>query len=63
MARMAQDLEAAMRVLGGPDPPDSVACTWQLTPPRHTRLGDFRIGYLLEDPTLPVSSETRATRS
>ena len=59
MARTAQDLEAAMRVLGGPDPPDSVAYTWRLTPPRHKRLRDFRIGYLLEDSTLPVSSEIK----
>lgn len=59
MARTAQDLEAAMRVLGGPDPPDSVAYTWRLAPPRHKRLRDFRIGYLLEDSTLPVSSEIK----
>ncbi len=59
MARTAQDLEAAMRVLGGSDSPDSVAYTWRLTPPRHTRLRDFRIGYVLEDSTLPVSSEIK----
>jgi len=59
MARTAQDLEAAMRVLGGPDPPDSVAYTWRLRPPRHTLLRDFRIGYVLEDSTLPVSSEIK----
>ena len=59
MARTAQDLEAAMRVMGGPDPPDSVAYSWRLAPPRHKRLCDFRIGYLLEDSTLPVSSEVK----
>ena len=56
MARTAEDLEAAMRVLGGPDAPDSLAYTWRLAPPRHKRLRDFRIGYVLEDSTLPVSS-------
>jgi amidase len=59
MARTAQDLEAAMRVLGGPDPPDSVAYTWRLTAPRHEGLRDFRIGYVLEDSTMRVSSEIK----
>jgi amidase len=59
MARTAQDLEAAMRVLGGPDAPDSVAYTWRLTPPRHERVRDFRIGYVLEDSTMRVSSEIK----
>jgi amidase len=57
MARTAEDLEAAMRVLGGPEPPDSVAYSWQMPAPRHERLRDFRIGYVLEDPRMPVSSE------
>ncbi len=59
MARTAQDLEAAMRVLGGPDAPDAVAYTWRLIPPRHERLRDFRIGYVFEDSTMRVSSEIK----
>ncbi len=59
MARSADDLEAAMRVLGGPEAPDSIAYTWRLPPPRHERLRDFRIGYVLEDPMTPVSSEVK----
>jgi amidase len=59
MARTAEDLEAAMRVLGGPEPPDSVAYSWQMPAPRHERLRDFRIGYVLEDPRMPVSSEIK----
>ena len=46
MARTAQDLESAMRVLGGPDAPDSAAYAWRLPAPRHKRLRDYRIGYL-----------------
>lgn len=59
MARTAEDLEAAMRVLGGPEAPDSVAYTWRLPAPRHNQLRGFRIGYILEDPTMRVSSEIK----
>lgn len=59
MARTARDLEVALRLLGGVDAPDSLAYTWRLAPPRHQRLRDFRIGYVLEDSKLPVSSEIR----
>jgi amidase len=57
MARTAADLEAALRVLAGPEPPDSVAYAWRLPPPRHQQLRGFRIGYVLEDPMVHVSSE------
>src|SRR5215471_14648193 len=53
LARTAEDLEAAMRVLGGPEAPESVAYSWRLPAPRRERLGDFRIGYVLEDPAMP----------
>jgi amidase len=59
MARTAEDLEAALRVLAGPEPPDSVAYSWHLPAPRHDQLRGFRIGYLLEDPVAPVSSEVK----
>lgn len=59
MARTAEDLEAAMSVLGGPDSPDSVAYNWRLPPPRHDRLPDFRIGYILEDAPMRVSSDIK----
>jgi len=59
MARSAEDLEAALRVLGGTEPPDSVAYSWRLPAPRHERLNGFRIGYMLEDPFSPVSSEIK----
>jgi amidase len=59
MARTAEDLDSAMRVLGGPEPPDSLAYSWQMPAPRHERLRDFRIGYALEDPLMKVSSEVK----
>jgi amidase len=60
MARSAEDLEAGLRILAGPEPPDSKAFQWTLPPPRHLNLRDYRIGYLLEDPAVPVSSETKS---
>ncbi len=59
LARTAQDLETSMRILGGPDAPDSIAYNWRLPPPRHERLEAFRIGYILEDPVMRVSSEIK----
>ena len=59
MARTAGDLEAALRILAGPDTPDSIAYSWRLPPPRLRRLRGFRIGYVLEDPLVKVSSEIR----
>jgi amidase len=46
-----------MRVLGGPVGDQASAWTWHMPPPRHKRLSDFRIGYMLEDTTAPVSAE------
>jgi amidase len=59
LTRTAEDLEAVLRVLGGPDEPESISLTWRLPAPRHQRLRDFRIGYVLEDSTTPVSSEIK----
>ena len=60
MARSAQDLDAGLRILAGPEPPDSKAFQWTLPEPRHQRLRDFRIGYVLEDPAVPLSTETKS---
>src|SRR5262249_15039621 len=57
--RTAEDLEAALRVIGGPEAPDSIAYSWRLPAPRHERLREFRIGYILDDPMMPVSSEIK----
>lgn len=59
LARTAEDLEAALRIIAGPERPDSLAYSWKLPPPRHTNLREFRIGYVLDDPLMPVSSEVK----
>jgi amidase len=59
MARSAKDLEMALKVLGGPEAPDSFAYSWKLPAPRRERLRGLRIGYVLEDPASRVSSEIK----
>jgi amidase len=59
MARSAEDLEAAMKILGGPGPEDAVAYRWSLPPARRERFSDYRLGYVLDDPLCPVSSDVR----
>jgi len=60
MARSAEDLEAGLRVLAGPEFPDSKAFEWTLPQARRQSLGDHRVGYVLEDTAVPVSAETKS---
>jgi amidase len=60
MARTAEDLEAGLHFLAGPEPPFNKAWRFALPEPRHQSLREFRIGYVLEDPAVPVSAETKA---
>jgi len=57
LARSAADLLAALEVLGGPDGDEARAWRWSLPPARGARLADYRIGYVLDDPHAPVSSD------
>ena len=57
LARSAADLLAALQVLGGPDGDEARAWRWSLPPARGARLADYRIGYVLDDPRAPVSSD------
>ena len=59
MARSADDLDAALRVLAGCEAPEAKAMHWRLPKARHERLRDFRIGFVLEDDAVPVSAETK----
>jgi amidase len=60
LARSARDLELALEVLGGPLSDDARAWTCRLPPPRHTRLEDFRVGYMFGEKRAPLSSEITA---
>jgi amidase len=60
LARDARDLAVALDVLAGPNGQDARAWSWQMPAPRHTRLKDFRVGYVVEDPIAPIASDVRA---
>jgi amidase len=59
LARSAADLKLALEIGGGPVEPASVAYRWQLPPARGNVLRDYRIGYVVDDPFCPVSSDLR----
>ncbi|TQR82609.1 amidase [Mycobacterium hodleri] len=61
MARTARDLALLLDVMAGPDPLTlGVAHTVTLPPPRHERLGDFRVLVLEEHPYMDTGAAVRA---
>jgi amidase len=62
-ARSAGDLRAALRLIAGPEVPAAAAFSWTLPSPRHDRLSDFRVGVVLDDERVPVSSQVWAPLS
>ncbi|AXK32749.1 amidase [Streptomyces armeniacus] len=60
LTRTADDLDLALDVLVAPRPGDQAAWRLDLPGPRHTTLGDYRVGVWADDPHCPVSAETRA---
>src|SRR5437016_7243940 len=56
MARHAEDLELAMRVLAGPDGPQQAAWAVALPPPRQRRLGDFRVAVWTQSPLCEIDA-------
>jgi amidase len=54
MARYAEDLDLAMRVLVGPDVLQQAAWRIELPPPRHRRLGDFRVAVWRHSPLCEI---------
>ncbi|MDQ2671694.1 MAG: amidase family protein, partial [Actinomycetota bacterium] len=63
LARSPGDLRTALSVTGGPENQAAKAYSWALLPPRHTRLEDFRVGFVLDHEEAPVSSEVAAPLS
>ena len=60
MARSAADLRAALEAIGGPEGDEAKAYRWTMPAPRRTRLREFRVGCVLDDPVCPVGSDVRA---
>lgn len=59
MSRSAEDLMAALHILGGPEGYDRKAWAWTLPAPRRRALRDFRIGYVIDSPMASPTSEVR----
>jgi len=60
MARTAEDLLAALKIVAGPVGWDAKAWKWELPPPRAKSLKEFRIGYVIDDPLAPPTEEVTA---
>ena len=63
LGRSPHDLRTALSVTAGPEDQAAKAYSWALSPPRHTRLEDFRVGVVLDHEQAPVSSEVSALLS
>ena len=63
LGRSPHDLGMALSVTAGPENQAAKAYSWVLSPPRHTRLEDFRVGVVLDHEHAPVSSEVTALLS
>jgi amidase len=63
LSRSARDLRTALSVTSGPENPAAKAYSWALSAPRHTRLEDFHVGFVLDHQHAPVSSEVTALLS
>jgi len=59
LARSAEDLLLELEVVAGPDAAKAVAYRWSLPAPRQTKLGEYRIGYVIDDPFCPVDSAAK----
>ena len=60
MARSPEDLRVALESIGGPAGVEAKAYRWSLPAPRKTKLRNFRIGCVLDDPVCPVGSDVRS---
>lgn len=56
LARSAEDLVLGMSVLAGPD---LAGISWNMPRPRKSKLRDYRIGYVLDDPYSPVDEPVK----
>jgi amidase len=63
LARAAGDLRTALAATAGPEDPAAKALSWALPAPRHQRLGEFRVGVVLDDRDTPVTAEVGALLS
>ncbi|WP_112240255.1 amidase family protein [Kribbella monticola] len=60
LARSAADLRTALQVTGGPL---GKAMSWRLEPPRHRKVHEYRVGFVLDHPDAPVTAQVGAALS
>jgi amidase len=63
LGRSPRDLRTALDITAGPENQAAKAYSWALSPPRHARLEDFRVGVVLDHEQAPVSAEVAAPLS
>lgn len=56
LARSATDLDLILGIIAGPQPEQGIAWRLALPPPRHQRLGDYRIAAWLDDDDIPTDA-------
>ncbi len=59
LARQAADLKLELDIIGGPAPEDAVAHQRRLPKARKSKLKDYKIGYVTDDPFCPVHPEIK----
>jgi amidase len=59
LARSADDLLLALKILGGPEPADAVAYRWTLPPARKKSIREYKIRYMLDHPMCPATAEVK----
>lgn len=57
MARSAEDLAIALDVMAGADGVDAKAWKLELPGPRHSKLSDYRVAVMLDDPVCAVDTD------
>jgi len=57
LARSVGDLETILDVIAGPDEIEAAGWELALAPPRATRLADFRVAVMVEDPAVATDAE------
>jgi amidase len=63
LARSAEDLLLEFEVIAGPDTQEAIAYRWSLPAPRRAKLGDYRIGYVIDDPFCPLDTGVKEVLS
>jgi amidase len=59
LARSAEDLWLELEVVAGPAPEEAIAYRLALPKARRTKLGDYRIGFVIDDPFCPLDSAVK----